>query len=83
MIILLKFFTNKSTNALHEVVFVNYTVLPITNNYYKIMIVYYKSNVRMYRLAAYRHCICSMGCFQQAACILYQPGFFAGAEKGN
>ena len=48
-----------------DVILINYTVLPITNTWcnYKIMIVYYKSNVRMYRLAAYHQCTCSMGCF--------------------
>ena len=52
----------------------------------KIMIVYYKSNVRTYRLAAYHHCkLWPRGCFQEAAGMLYQLGLgcFAGAEKGN
>ena len=45
---------------------------------------YYKSIVRMYRLAAYHDCTCSMGCFQAAADMLCQSGcFFAGAKKGN
>ena len=44
---------------------------------------YYKSIVRMYRLAAYHDCTCSMGCFQAAADMLCQSGCFAGAKKGN